>query len=718
MAGFTNLRRSLLGIPLLLLLCAAGAPVASSEALVHPGASVSNGHLAAAALSARLEVAEVGYLLLDLESGSELASLNPDLPLIPASTAKLATAIVALDVLGPEHRYRTELLAAGEIQGGVLKGDLILKGDGDPALEVADLLALAVRLQMSGIRRVEGRLLIDDTALPRFSEIEPTQPPEAAYNPGLGALSLASNRVSVAWRGEAGGDLAPLPPLSEARIEPTPPSLLPSSGIEFVSAGSQGPVWRVADPGGSWQEIVLPVKDAGQHVGHVFRWLVLAQGIELGVPERGIAPAEAHLLAVHESAPLRRLLSQMLVHSNNMMAEMIGLTAAQRLGGTASGLAAAGTLLLHHLDRLMPEVDWQGAVLGNHSGLDSTARMTPRQLAAILRYGWQHEALAALLANGGLSGTLSNRFRGTANALRVWAKSGTLNYGIALAGYLFPENRRPAIFVTMAADLAARASYDQLARPDAAAKAAAGVWNAGVRALQDKLVEGWLHASASRDGPDPVLHQSDRTEAMAGLRHAKRPSMQAVWTGANELSHSILPPPAKPTPPPAEARLVSSMDQVERGAGARERYVLARALLQRGEPAAAEQELRRVLQADREHALAYYDLGYLFLQQGRYAEAAENFRFSIRLAAGGAHAFYGLGAALSRLGELDEAIAHFEHAVELDPDNPFIYYDWGWALEHLGQLDQAQEKYRLAITADPSSRAAINASMRLGESRQ
>ena len=169
---------------------------------------------AAAVLAARPPGTAVGYLLIDLESGQELAELNPDLPLIPASTAKLATAVVALDVLGPDHRYRTELLARGTIEGGVLHGDLILRGGGDPSLDLADLLGLAVRLETAGVRYVDGRFLVDDSALPVLSEIEPTQPPEAAYNPGIGALSLAFNRVRVAWRG--GGEItaAAMPPLS------------------------------------------------------------------------------------------------------------------------------------------------------------------------------------------------------------------------------------------------------------------------------------------------------------------------------------------------------------------------------------------------------------------------------------------------------------------------------------------------------------------------
>jgi serine-type D-Ala-D-Ala carboxypeptidase/endopeptidase (penicillin-binding protein 4) len=448
---------------------------------------------AAAVVAARPPGTAVGYLLIDLESGLELAELNPDLPMIPASTAKLATAVVALDVLGPEHRFRTELLARGVIERGVLYGDLILRGGGDPALDVADLLELAVRLSTRGVRQVEGSFLVDDSALPHFSEIEPTQPPEAAYNPGIGALSLAFNRVRLAWHGGGRVAAAALPPLQEARFEAAPPARLPPAGVALKAADEQSVVWQVADRGRRRQVIELPVKHPGLHAGSVFRQLAGAQGISLGPPVRGVTPAGASVVAVHDSAPLRDLLRDMLVYSNNMMAETIGLSTAARLGDVSGGLDAAGALLLAHLVRTMPAVDWRGAVLGNHSGLDGAARLTPRQLAAILRYGWATDALPALLPGGGWSGTLIHRFDDPGEALRVWAKTGTLNYGSALAGYLFPMTDRPAVFVTMVSDTGARDAYDALLPyPGPAAQRAAATWVARAQALQDSLVESWL----------------------------------------------------------------------------------------------------------------------------------------------------------------------------------------------------------------------------------
>jgi len=444
---------------------------------------------AAARIAKRPAGTEVGYMLLDVETGQVLAELNADLPLIPASTTKLATAVVALDVLGAEHRYRTELLADGVVEHGVLRGDLILRGTGDPALDLADLLELAVQLGNLGVFRVDGRFLIDDTAFPVLSEIDPSQPAEASYNPGIGPLSVAFNRVRVAWNG---GRSAPvtLPPLDEARFVPTSPSLLPAGGVGLEAVGDEAVVWQVADRG-SRRMASLPVKDPGLHAGRVFRQFARSQGILLDPPRRGAAPGSARLLALHQSAPMRNLLRDMLVYSNNMMAEMIGLAAAQRLSNQPlDGLEAAGTLQVQHLGRLLPEVDWRGATLGNHSGLDARARLTPRQLAAIARYGWRTDALAALLPGGGWSGTLADRFGSSDQSLRVWAKTGTMNYGSALAGYLFPSSDRPAVFATMVSDIGAREAYD--ARPRGTAKTAAASWNARARALQDGLVEVWL----------------------------------------------------------------------------------------------------------------------------------------------------------------------------------------------------------------------------------
>jgi D-alanyl-D-alanine carboxypeptidase/D-alanyl-D-alanine-endopeptidase (penicillin-binding protein 4) len=330
-------------------------------------------------------------------------------------------------------------------------------------------------------------------------QIDPHQPAEASYNPGIGPLSVAFNRVRVAWRSDRTAPVT-MPPLDEARFVATS-GLLPAGGVGLEQIGDDAVVWQVADRGRR-RIASLPVKDPGLHTGRVFHQFARSQGIMLATPQRGTTPGSARLLARHQSAPLRHLLRDMLVYSNNMMAEMIGLATAPRLSNQpVDSLADAGSLLVRHLARLLPEVDWSTATLGNHSGLDAGSRMTPRQLAAITRYGWRTGALPALLPGGGWSGTLADRFRTPEQSLRVWAKTGTMNYGNALAGYLFPSTGRPAAFATMVSDIAARAAYD--ARPRRPTGSNPASWNARARARTVWWRSGW---SRCRPAEPPDCH--------------------------------------------------------------------------------------------------------------------------------------------------------------------------------------------------------------------
>ncbi|HEY0833390.1 MAG TPA: D-alanyl-D-alanine carboxypeptidase, partial [Azospirillum sp.] len=149
---------------------------------------------------------DVGYLLFDLDDGRALAARQADRPFVPASVAKVPAMLAALSLLGAEHRFTTGLHATGAVRDGVLHGDLILKGGGDPTLATGDLIALAEALAAQGIQRVTGRFAYDATALPELPEIDAGQPWTAGYNTGVSALSLNFNRFQLAWR-RAGPDV-------------------------------------------------------------------------------------------------------------------------------------------------------------------------------------------------------------------------------------------------------------------------------------------------------------------------------------------------------------------------------------------------------------------------------------------------------------------------------------------------------------------------------
>ncbi len=436
--------------------------------------------------------AEVGYLIVDLDRGIPLVEHNADRDHIPASAAKLVTAVAALDILGPEYRYRTELLANGAIDEGILEGDLILKGGGDPLLDIPDLLMLVAELADRGVRKITGRLVIDDTLLPTTTEIEPSQPLEAPYNPGLGALSIAFNRVHLSWQNEAELFVETVPHLEEAKFEQAELEALPPGGVQLKHLEDGEAVWQLADRGARRSEKSLPVKDAGLYAGRIFADLAALHGIDLPSPQRAVPMPAGRLLAVHESRPLRELVRNMLWYSNNMMAELIGLSAARAIEPDLSNLQASAGILLAQLKQQIPDASWADAKLGNHSGLSSAARLTPEQLAAILSHGWKNRMLPSLLPVSGWSGTLARRFNGPDQVFRIWAKTGAINYVATLAGYLLSSPYSPAVFVVMISDKAARAGYDALPRRTRAAEKNANLWHRDAQKTLDRIVEQWL----------------------------------------------------------------------------------------------------------------------------------------------------------------------------------------------------------------------------------
>ncbi|MGI9420382.1 MAG: D-alanyl-D-alanine carboxypeptidase/D-alanyl-D-alanine endopeptidase [Geminicoccaceae bacterium] len=443
--------------------------------------------------------AEVSYVVVDLDRGTTIAQHDADRDHIPASSAKLATAVVALQLLGPDHRFRTELRATGPIENGVLKGDLVLKGGGDPVLDIPDLLPLIEALARLPLRRIEGQFLIDDALLPRFAEIEPSQPTEAAYNPGLGALSLAFNRVNLRWKNGKTPSFETLPHLDEASFQGAKPDRLPPTGVQLKRFDGQKAVWQLADRGARRSKRSLPVKDPGLYAGRVFADLAALHAIDLPAPKRiSDRPAEGRLIAVHESRTLRELVRDMLWYSNNLVAELIGLAAARTVDPVAASLETSAGVVLSTLERQLSDTSWDKARLDNHSGLSNKARLSPEQLAAILRHGWNEGMLSSLLPASGWSGTLARRFNDPDQAFRIWAKTGSMNYVATLGGYLLSPSHGPAAFVIMISNEKARAAYDSQPRRTRDGEKKARAWKGGAEEVMNHIVERWLEPATAR----------------------------------------------------------------------------------------------------------------------------------------------------------------------------------------------------------------------------
>lgn len=446
------------------------APVQAAEALV-----------AATKLGGK-----VGYLVVDAASGRVLESAGADDPLPPASVAKTLTTAYALETLGGDYRFSTRLIGTGPVTGGTLQGDLVLAGGGDPTLTTDNLGDMAAALKAAGVRAVSGRFLVVSGALPNVDEIDPDQPDQVDYNPGISGLNLNFNRVYFGWARQGAGWALTMEaradrynaPVSVARM-----AIADRAGPQYTYARQDGiERWTVAagalGKGGSrW----LPVRAPATYAGDVFRGLAAAQGIALSAPQMADGVPSGDTLAQHQSNELRAILHEMLKYSTNVTAEIIGLTASQKRGGPIESLAASAARMS----------DWAGDRFGisvklrDHSGLNAENRVTTTDLVTLLRAVAGTE-LPGLLKPIPLRDAKGNWVKDS--PVKIHAKSGTLNFVSNLAGYATTAKGRGLIFAILTADVARAAA---IPRDDREEPTGVRSWVGRAHGLQQALLQRW-----------------------------------------------------------------------------------------------------------------------------------------------------------------------------------------------------------------------------------
>lgn len=414
----------------------------------------------------RMSSDSIGYMLYDLDQKKVLESWQEKNSFIPASVTKVPTAVAALAILGPEHRFDISVYAIGEQVGNLLKGDLYLKGGGDPGMMATHLQKLVRELKSTGITQIAGRFHFDNSWSVEIEQIDPTQPKDVGYNPGIGALSIDFNRMLVAWTTtpKLGTVASTLPSLPGITIDAKGPPL--ASNGQFAHTSHNGEeTWRATRPLTGSGQIHLPVKLAGLYTARMFAKFCKNHGIALPdpVPQPAITPANARLLARHLGESLLDLTRDTLKHSNNMMAEMIGLAAARHEAGKAQSFPEASEQIKHWWISQLGGVEMASYLLPNFSGLSSAARMTPTQLVEILRYanGKENtqEAFFARLPIPHWKKSLMGA-GGQGMVPQVWVKTGTMYYGRALTGLIVSRNKHRLVFAVFNTDMEKRQAFD------------------------------------------------------------------------------------------------------------------------------------------------------------------------------------------------------------------------------------------------------------------
>ncbi len=381
-------------------------------------------------------------------------------PVQPGSTMKLVTTVVALDRLGPNHRGRTELLAAGPIDGELLAGDLVLKGGADPDLALPALWQMLFELRQRGVREITGDVVLD-RSLFRPARIDIGQPPfdespEWPYNMIPDALMLSGNLMGLALASNGSGVQARLvPPLEGVQIDAsamtlteTPCADWDADWLPAVIDETTPARFRIGLRGGFPRHceasVALQLLDrnviAERQVRAVWASLGGVWRKPPGGVREGATPIDANSIAVHSSRPWGEVLRAMNKGSDNPHTRLLYLQL-----GLAAMAQDANTptleLARREVERWFDEqrIDRSGLVLDNGSGLSRSERIMPRTMALMLKAAHAGKHAPELLMSlpvAGIDGSLRRRLKGT--PAEGWArlKTGTLRNAAALAGYV------------------------------------------------------------------------------------------------------------------------------------------------------------------------------------------------------------------------------------------------------------------------------------------
>ncbi|QTF93323.1 D-alanyl-D-alanine carboxypeptidase/D-alanyl-D-alanine-endopeptidase [Halomonas sp. BM-2019] len=405
-----------------------------------------------------------------IDEGSVLGAIDPERQLSPASVTKSYLAAAALDRWGPQHRFTTRLLGeARPDEEGVLAGDLILDGGGDPALTTEDLWRLVQRLYQAGVRDVEGRLVVSQW---RFGPVEcittdRCQARERSANAYSALLSSAGVNYG-SWCVSVGPGAAPGEPArvtgcdSQAailridnRVETRPDNSGTELRAERVTRNGHdvmvlsGQISTNARP----RDIYRASSDPADQLAMTLLAMLDQAGIAVhGGADTTLAepPSGARALAEVEGKPLQELLLRVMNYSNNFMADILALNLVEtpradlRLGGAAIEQFVAG----------IPD---HGPVsLLSGSGLTTENRTSARGANALLESLYHRPSLfpsfVATLQSPG-NGVMRFIRRGSPTFQdHVMLKTGTLNQPVAVravSGYFRTRSGRWGVFTVL-----------------------------------------------------------------------------------------------------------------------------------------------------------------------------------------------------------------------------------------------------------------------------
>jgi len=411
-----------------------------------------------------------------LQTGEQLYARDADRLMMPASNTKILTLATAAELLGWDHRFTTTLEASAPIEDGILKGDLFVRGGGDPTINTRNDRAAAVltewanALRAAGIKEIAGRIvgddqMFDDEGLGSGWSWDYLQ---FGYAAPVGALQFDENlaRLSITPAGQQG--------------DPAAVTLSAGAGLQFVNRVTTGPANTTSDVAYR-RRLDAPILEVTgtvasgsaplqRTVAVVNPTLFFAQSLRDALVERGIrvegaaidlddiatelvGTAERRVLVSTQSPTLREIATVLMKVSQNLYAE----TLLKAIGAARGGLGTIEGGMSQVRSTLTAwEVPADAYILADGSGLSRYNYVTARTLTTVLEHMFKdprhHDAFYASLPIAGKDGTIGTRLRRTRAEGNAVAKTGSIANVRTLSGFVRDRDGETLVFAILAND--------------------------------------------------------------------------------------------------------------------------------------------------------------------------------------------------------------------------------------------------------------------------
>ncbi|MEZ4872486.1 MAG: D-alanyl-D-alanine carboxypeptidase/D-alanyl-D-alanine-endopeptidase [Bdellovibrionales bacterium] len=375
---------------------------------------------------------------------------------IPASVTKIITAAASLKLFPENHKFVTQLVSNGEIKEGVLKGDLVIVGGGNPSFVSENLWELVNEFKRNNVTKIDGHIVVDDSLFDniRFDPSRLKARVNRADDAPIGAMSFNWNSVNVFVRpGEKSG--------VGAKVYLDPENNYYDLVNEVKTTSGKGAKIRLSRKGvrGFKEEITvsgeiglqspeqvryMSVLHPDYWVGYNLETFLRQRGITVtGVVKTGQAPKNAKIFADHESKPIADIVKDMMKFSNNYVAEMLTKNLASlKHPGKPASLNDGVKELRNFMAK--QGVDKKNFQLVNPSGLSRDNLVRAQDISQLLEsLQNQFQIFPEFLTSmpiSGVDGTLKRRMNGDSVKGWVRAKTGMLSGVVGLAGYAKSKN--------------------------------------------------------------------------------------------------------------------------------------------------------------------------------------------------------------------------------------------------------------------------------------